>query len=167
MKLGHVDGKNRVYDSEGELLLLQDEGLLSRHGNVIMNVTKAWRSWCVAGVLAMEAGPFRCFLTDQRVVFIRRPDPRKAGAYLMTPYGAPEGIAKTYKARRILEAGGFEYYELCIEDIRFYKAYRNCVDLFVAGGKEKHMATIWNRGPRPELRAPLLSLLIKNRVPQR
>jgi len=118
-------------------------------------------------VLAMEDGPFGCFLTDQRVVFIRRPNPRRAGAYLMTPYGAPEGVAKAYKARKILEAGGFEYYELYIEDIRFYKAYRKCVDLFVAGKGEKHRATVGNGGARPKLRTPLISLLARNEIPPR
>ncbi len=92
----------------------------------------------------MEAGPFRCFMTDQRVVFIRRPHPFRAGAYLMTPYGAPEGAAKMYKARMILAAGGFEYYELQNHNIRFYKAYRKCVELFIAGNGERQRAMVMN-----------------------
>lgn len=96
--MGHVDGKNRIYDSKGNLFLLKDERLQTKHYLVILNVTKSWRSWFMDSMIAKEAGPFKCFLANLRVVFIRRPNPHKAGACLTTPYGAHEGIAKTYKA---------------------------------------------------------------------
>lgn len=85
----------------------------------------------------------------------------------MTPYGAPEGVAKAYKARMILEAGGFEYCELHFKDIRFYKTYRKCVDMFIAANGEKHRATVWNYRAMPALRIPLVDLLISKGVPPR
>ena len=160
-----MDGKNRIYDEQGNLLLLPNENLLTKHYFVTMNVTESWRSFYIECVIAMEAGPFKCFLTNQRVVFTRRPNPYKAGAYLMTPLGAPEGIAKAYKARMILQAGGFEYYELFFRDIRFYKVFKNCVDLFIMGDeRQKNRATISNHGAKPALRVPLIDLLINKGI---
>jgi hypothetical protein len=135
------------------------------HKNVKLDVSRSWRSFYVDSVFVMEAGSVTCYITDKRVVFIRCPDPSKAGAYQMTPYGAAEGIAKTYKARRILEAGGYEYFELYLDDIRFYKMRGYRVNLFVTGDGDRLRATAWTAHAKPPLRTPLVSMLISRGVP--
>lgn len=166
LRLGHLDGKNSVYDTEGQLILDSDEVLLSKHIGVDLNVTKSWRTWFMNSVIETEAGSFSCFMTDKRMVFIRNPDPWKAGAYLMTPYGAAGGIADSYRAKWIAEAGGFEYYEVCLEDIKHFKAYRNCVDLLIMSSEGvKHRATVMNGGARPPIRRTLLKVLVLKKIP--
>jgi len=166
MRIGHLDGKNSVYDVEGQLILDSDEVLLSRHIGVDLNVTKSWRTWFMNSVIETEAGSFSCFMTDKRLVFIRRPDQWKASAYLMTPYGAPGGIADSYRAKEIAEAGGYEYYEVGLEDIKHYKTYPNCVDILVLSSDGvKHRATVMNGGARPPIRRTLLRVLMANKIP--
>ena len=142
MKIGHLDGKDRIYDSEGELILKANERLHGRYQNVFLDITNAWRTWLVGCLFAGDAGRMICYITDQRIVFVRRPDVHKAGAYLMTPYGAAEGIADMYKARKILEKGGFEYCEILPDDVRFFRKVRTGVILLLIDKGRKHAAFI-------------------------
>lgn len=84
----------------------------------------------------------------------------------MTPYGAAGGIADSYKAKKIAEAGGFEYYELGLEEIKYHKAYRNCVDILVMGSDGvKHRARVTNVGARPPIRRTLLRVFTLKKIP--
>jgi hypothetical protein len=148
VRLGHVEGKGTIYDADGEVILYEDEVPYDRFEGVYLNVASAWRTWLVRTVFNTEEGAVVCTMTDKRILFIRRPDVYKAGAYLMTLYGAPEGVARMSKARNILEAGGFEYCEFTLRDIRFYKKIRAGVQLFVLVGGKKLNAEVGTRRAR-------------------
>ncbi len=159
LRIGHLDGKNRIYDSDGELILKESERLLGRYVKVELDIKKGWRMWMVESVFTREAGAVTCYITDRRIVCIRRPDVHKAGAYLMTPYGAAEGIADMYKARKILEAGGFEFCEFMPDEIRFYKKYPAVMSLRMMDGGKKYSAdfTIKGKALSPHFRPALMS----------
>jgi hypothetical protein len=83
------------------------------------------------------------------MVFVRRPDVYKAGAYLMTPLGAPQGVADMHKAKMILEAGGFEYCELLPDDLRFYKKVRTGFVLLSMDNGKKRAAFVMAKTATP------------------
>jgi len=149
MKIGHLDGKGIVYDSEGTVILDKDERLTGRFENVFLDITGAWRTWCVRNVFPGEPGRTVCYVTDRRIVFVRRPDVYKAGAYLMTPLGAPQGAADMYKASMILRAGGFEYCELTPGDLWFYRRVRTGVVLLLMDKGRKYAAFVMTKTVTP------------------
>ena len=169
MKLGHVDGKNRIYDPDGNLILQPSEKLLGKYENVFLDISKAWRVWFVDSIFPGEAGRVVCYLTNRRIVFIRRPDVHKAGAYLMTPYGATQAIADRYKARMILKAGGFEYCEISADNFRFYKKFRTGLNLLLNDDGQKYGAFIMtkDKSVSPELHPALLSWLESKGISRR
>jgi hypothetical protein len=162
MKLGDVDGKDCVYDGDGEAILLEDEIPYDRLENVYLDLSKTWRGWLVDSIIRGEDGKFMCTLTDQRILFIRRPDLRKAGSSLMTPLGAPTGVALKSRARHILQRGGFEYCEFVTAEIKFYERIRVGVQLYFMASGKKYNATVGTK------RAPtLIRWLTRNGIPVR
>lgn len=148
MRLGHVEGRDIIYDANGEVILCGDEIPYGRFEGVYLEVSNAWRTWLVNSVFFGEEGEVVCTVTDARVLFIRRPDVRKAGASMMTLYGAPAGVARQSRARNILRTGGYEYCEFNAEDIRFYKRIRHGVQLFILAGGKKFNAIVGTRRAR-------------------
>lgn len=168
MRLGDLDGKNRVYDSEGIVILAKSERLIGKYENVFLDITGAWRTWCVRNIFPGDAGRAVCYVTDRRIVFVRRPDVYKAGAYLMTPVGAPQGVADMYKARTILEAGGFEYCELLPDDFRFYRKVRTGVVLLLMDKGKKYAAFVMTKTVAPaSFDATVKSWLEAKGIPER
>lgn len=119
----------------------------------------SWRIWMTRSAFAREAGLVACYLTDRRIVCIRRPDVHKAGAYLMTPVGAADGISEMYKARMILENKGYEFCEILPDDIRFYKKYPAGVNLLVVAGGKKYGVTFVAKTLSPQFHEALMSWL--------
>jgi len=160
-----LDGKNSVYNAEGELILQKSEKLLGSYPKVPLGVRKAWRIWMVDSAFVREAGNVTCYITDRRIVCVRRPDVHKAGAYLMTPVGAAEGIADMSKARMILKAGGFEYCEFLSDDVRFYKTYRTGVSLLIIDKGKKYGAHLWTKVVSPSFHETVMSWLESKGIP--
>lgn len=158
-----------MYDACGELALRSGERIAGRYENVPLDVTSSWRTWMVKGVFDREPGNVTLYMTDQRMVGIRRPDEFKSGSYLMTSYGAAEGAARMAAAREVLQRGGFEYIEVLSEEVRFYKEQRTVVLLFLKVGDRSFVATVTpgGKGVPTGFRDALLSWLRGMGVPSR
>jgi len=159
MRIGHIDGMGVVYDSEGEMILQSSERLIGRYSRVPLEVSDHWREWFVKSLFAMQGGDATCFLTDRRAVFVRRPEVFKSGEYLVTPYGAAEGISKMYRAKMILQAGGCEYCEISAEDLRFYKKHRTGISILLMDDHKEFSAFVMTKTVQGKFHDDLLSWL--------
>jgi hypothetical protein len=122
----------------------------------------------VESVFAREAGTVTCYITDRRIVCIRRPDVHKAGAYLSDPLSSPQGVVDMLLARKILRAGGYEYCEFAPNEIRFYKEYRAVTAIMLIEGGRKYTAdfTIKAKGLSPQFRESLKSWIESKGIPR-
>jgi hypothetical protein len=149
MRYGDVAGKGVVYDERGAPELAGGETI---RGHAVL------RFMVYTGML--DSKPFlldlyegTVYLTDRRLVGIRRPDPKKA-ALARLSYTADMDVLDTAKrAKDVLEQGGFEFFSVPFDEmIRVRKSrLARAVDITVQDrntGKKVHI----NIAPEKELR---------------
>jgi len=75
MRIGDVDGKGRIYDKEGILIPEEGETVYSVFPSIKINLSGNW-SFISFGnsIFDGDWGNGTVFITDRRIVFIRRPD---------------------------------------------------------------------------------------------
>jgi len=161
MRIGHVEGKGIIYDSNGELMLEEGEQFIRTYRNYYMTVTTRWRSWGCNIAFDGNAGKGSVFVTDRRLVFVRTPNPFETLKQDSTPYGLPTGVAKSMRAKWILQAEGKEYCEVKYDDIVAYKKKRWGLRFFVlVDGKE------YKTGADKEMSRWILPLLNGRGIPE-
>jgi hypothetical protein len=78
MRIGAVDGYNKIYTPLGILIFEANEKLIKRLPDKEFWLDAQWRSWFDDFVFIGVWGMGNLFITDKRIVFIRRPlDERK------------------------------------------------------------------------------------------
>ena len=149
MRYGDVAGKVVVYDESGAPVLTGGETI---RGHAVL------RFMVYTGML--DSKPFlldlyegTVFITDRRLIGIRRPDPKKA-ALARLSYTADMDVLDTAKrAKDVLEQGGFEFFSVPFDEIIQVRRARlaRAVDIIAEDkntGKNVHI----NIAPEKELR---------------
>ncbi len=134
--VGQLDGLNRIYDRDGQLIVQANEKILSRSTGESIFV-KQVLSDSSATVVERTKEPAWLYVTDRRIVFIRKPEPFEAARYSLNPLGLGDAVDKALKARQLRKAGAYEYVEVIYHNIRQFKVRkRKYANLLVVDGTE-------------------------------
>ena len=126
MRIGDIDGYNEVYTPLGILIFETNEKLIKRLPDKEFWLYRNWRSWFVYIIFMGVWGKGSFFITDKRIVFIRRPlDGGKIIKAMRGYQGGPGGVGLIADgmahSRKVNEYGGFDFLEIRYEDIAFLK----------------------------------------------
>ena len=125
MRAGSLNGRGDIYDNDGHLILRPEETLVRVVPRAIALVLPRWgRLVRGRAVIDTYAGEGSWFVTDRRMVFIRKPDSKGARRWLRTPTTFPDGVEEVLRVRQVRREGGFDYCEILYDEVRFYKKYR-------------------------------------------
>lgn len=122
MKVGDIDGVDTIYTENGELILRPNEkNLYSESNSHALDVNTNWKPWGKC-VYDSNAGDGNFYITDQRLVHIRKPNPWKAAKGDATLLGLPRAIAKYMRTKDLENLNVCEYCEIEYNDIKKYRA---------------------------------------------
>jgi hypothetical protein len=126
MRIGDIDGYNEVYTPLGILIFETNEKLIKRLPDKEFWLYTQWRSWFTDMILIGIWGKGSLFITDRRIVFIRRPLDERKILKTFRGYQGGEGGMKLIAdgmthSRKVNEYGGFDFLEIRYEDIAFLK----------------------------------------------
>ena len=137
MNIGNIDGLGRIYHPTGQLLLYNGENVLFYDANSnALDISTKWSGFMCYNLYDSNAGKGNFYVTNLRLIHIRKPDVFKAGKRDMvgsTPYHY--GASKMARAKRILRMGGLEYCEIRYSDCVNYKTKRWGVFLYIQGNE--------------------------------
>ncbi len=164
MRAGSLDGKGVIYDHDGRLALRPDESRVRVVTDAYAQVMPGWGRLAGKGSVIIDSygGKGSWFITDKRMVFIRKPDSKGARRWLMGPTTFPDGVNEVLRCRQVVREGGYDYCEVLYEDVRFYKRRRT-------GGKLLLMvsATKYAMPVKLEMLEAVLPFLKKRGIEQR
>ena len=139
MRAGDVDGKGAIYDYDGHLILRQGESIAKAVTDVNGSVLPRWgRLVRGRAVIDTVSGRGNWFVTNERMVFIRRPNSKGVQRWRTTPLEVAGGVGEILRIRNVLRQGGFDYCEIMYDDVRFYKKYRKGAKMLLMVSGEKY-----------------------------
>ena len=165
MRVGSVSGKDTVYRVvkvgesqnlirwEGEILLNAGERLLGTlHGQLIL-FHRGWSNFGADPRFTSDDGRETVFfdtdglgtlyITDSRIVFLRRPDLKEVRLHHHGHGGnAYSPIPPLHMAQRVLEANALEYCEIRYSDVVRYKEKRKGLQSFLMVDGQKYLFVI-------------------------
>jgi len=133
MRFGDLGGKDRVYDGKGNPILLKDEVL---RGNATLRFG-VYRTLLSSKPFILDFYEGTVYLTDRRIVGIRKPDPKKA-ALARLSYTADMDVLETADRMKMVRGkGGFEYFSIDLDEIIKVRKYRlySAVEVIAPGQK--------------------------------
>ncbi len=120
MRYGDLGGRGSVYDRDGKPVLLKGEVVKGRAGLRF----GVYRSLLASKPFILDFYEGTVYLTDRRIVGIRKPDP-KAAALARLSYTADMDVLETAdRMKMVLEKGGFEFFSVGFDEIRKIRKYR-------------------------------------------
>ena len=135
MRYGDLGGKGRVYDDRGEPILLKGEAVKGRAALRF----GVYRTLLSSRPFILDFYEGIVFLTDRRLIGIRRPDP-KAAALARLSYTADMDVLETAdRMKMVLARGGFEYFSVDLDEIAKVRKYRlySAVEIIAPDQKTK------------------------------
>ena len=122
VRIGNIDGKGKIYDDRGELILNNGEQILYKNDEKrCVDVWKGWKPSSGNNLLFNSTAEIgTTYITNQRMIHIRTPDPYRKAKDELTPLGVPSAIPKMMKAKELLKRGGKEYCEIYFSEIKWY-----------------------------------------------
>ena len=162
MRVGSLDGKGVFYSDDGRPILKPGETLIRVVTDAYAQVIPGWgRILAGKGPVLIDgyAGKGTWYITNERMLFIRKPDSKNAKRWLMNPIEFADGVDEVLRVRHVNQAGGFDYCEVLWDDVRFYRRIRSHgrLHLMVSGIKyHMHM--------NPEMFQTALPLLMKKGI---
>jgi len=141
MKYGDIAGKGKFYDDAGAPVLAKGERLRGRD---------ELRFGLYSSLLASK--PFildlyegTVYLTDRRLIGVRRPDPRKAALARLSYTADMDVLSTADRMKQVLEQGGCEFFSAGLDEIVRIRRSRlaRAVDIIVSDqrtGKKYHLA---------------------------
>lgn len=133
MRYGDLSGKGRIYDDAGNPVILKSEVI---RGKSVLRFG-VYRSLLSSKPFLLDFYAGTVYLTDRRLIGIRRPDPKKA-ALARLSYTADMDVLETAdRAKLVLGKGGFEFFSVGFEEIRKIRRYRlyGSVEIFAPDSK--------------------------------
>jgi hypothetical protein len=120
MRYGDLGGKGRVYDEAGKPILLKSEVVKSK-SELRFGV---YKSLLASKPFILDFYEGDVYLTDRRLIGIRRPDP-KAAALARLSYTADMDVLETAdRMRQVREKGAFEFFSVGFDEMLRVRRYR-------------------------------------------
>ncbi len=115
--IGDTSGRNIIYDDKGELVLRAGEKILSSSTDEAIFVKTVSTSNSKT-LMGYTKEPNRLYITNQRLVFVRKPNPFEAARYNINPLGLGDAVVNALRARKLRRSGACEYVEIPLRSIR-------------------------------------------------
>jgi len=166
MRIGHLDGRNVVYDENGHLILEPGERLLRHVAKDNLDLSEGSSVWNMKMLFSPTPEKGDLYLTSRRLVFIRKPNPSLAFGAYSYPYGIPDALASAYKASALKRQKAFEFCEIALSDVKgYWVKKRTCGIVFLEGmpGRTRK-AILYQRG-REDDKLTVLRDLLKGMLP--
>jgi hypothetical protein len=107
-----MNGRGRAYDDDGNPVLIKGETI---KGKAVLRFG-VYRSLLSSKPVILDFYEGTVYLTDRRILGIRRPDPKRA-ALGRLPYTADMDVLESAdRAKMVLEKGGYEYFSLRFDE---------------------------------------------------
>ena len=158
IRAGDTEGRGRIYNSQGDLIVQRGEAILSVSMGWDMHASGSWRR-VLPNVIFLGFNPkasSRLYITSTRIVLIRDIDPARELTGEMTILGMPTGIAKEVRLKRLKAAGIREYCEVTPERLRLVRARkpvksRSLLDLYLEDPTgTRYVLSFWKTDGRDE-----------------
>lgn len=152
MKIGNLDGKFKIYNWKGELMLKENESILCQcevETNFLLSTS--WRAFWTYPIFYANKGNGRIYITNNRIVYIREPDFNKAAnditnLYSMVGYGNANYNA-SQDAFNIVRKQGREYCDIRWRDCAYYRYYKGIIRLYLRKiSKRKRLSILSGEG---------------------
>lgn len=161
MRVGDIGGRGRIYDKDGRLILLQGEIILKEvHDDNLIAVKGKGRIFRKRLIGATkERGT--TYLTNRRLVFIRKPDAWLRFKTYGTPLGMGTAAAEALKARDILKFEAMEFLEVYYSEVKSFKSRGSkWADLFLMDDDGIPVRVMLDRRDRNDDKLLLLEQLL-------
>jgi hypothetical protein len=129
LKIGNCDGKKTVYDPKGNLILKKGERILYKKFTNWFFVYNQWRHFWVDILIDGNDGWGKLFITNKRIVFIRKPD--QNSILWSRSVGMGLGSGKAILAAQILREFGYEYCQIDWEDCVSYSILSDVIKIYL------------------------------------
>lgn len=136
MKIGEEDGKNVVYDDNGNLIISHDEKILLEKDNVFCEIRKRGKLGFLDRKTVFLWGKGKLYKTSKRIVFIR--DPLVSTGYFQYTGGFPILVSSIIlkKDSKKIERNIKQYFQFQLNEILDWK--RSLFNKFKIFVKDKH-----------------------------
>lgn len=166
MQIGHFEGKGRIYDEMGLLVLRQGERLLFHAPGESMDVSEGSGLLNMKRLFGGTAEKGELFVTDKRLALILRPDPALAAKDDMNPYGMADAVAKAYKAYHLKKHKAFEFCIIEYDDVEgFWVRDGKAGFLFLKGPPDVTRKAIMYRKGKDDRKFRVLKEVLSQRLP--
>ena len=145
MRAGDLNGRGVVYGHDGRLILQPGESVVRIFLDCVASVLPCWGRWSKGyAVIDTYAGKGDWYVTNKRMVFIRKPGSGGVKWWRIHPLELADGVDETLRIRRVRREGGFDYCEIEYNDVRFYKKHRRSGTLLLMTSGIKYQVPIKN-----------------------
>ncbi len=162
VRFGDLSGKNVVYDDDGRLILGTNETilLLSPEHNIYAECPAPKRK--NQRILEPSKEEGLLYITNQRLVFIRKPDAWLAAWRDLTPVLISNAPAKALMAKDLKAMKGCYYLEVPFREIVSFAVRRNRYATIIAvAGTLKVLVEVYRKGRRDSKLAVLQETILK------
>jgi hypothetical protein len=118
MKFGDLQGKNKVYDSEGEPILNKSEKI---DRSMVAYCGRGWRRYKLGWRTIIFEGEGTFYFTNERLIFIRSLEfkPQVHTFNVGKEMGDFGGSAyRAHRANRAVKQGGYDFLEIPLNEIQ-------------------------------------------------
>jgi hypothetical protein len=122
MQVGDIAGRGTIYDEDGNLILRKDERILRKVENDDILVWKGKRVLTSKDLFHYSKEKGTMYLTTERLVFVRTPDPWLAFKSYSTPFELHVGVTDSLYAKGLKRLGLKSYVELYYREVKTFKS---------------------------------------------
>ncbi len=164
VSFGELNGKDVVYDRDGRLILTSAETILlvSPEQNMYVECLEPKIKDSTIFQATKEEGSL--YITNRRLVFIRKPDPWRAAWRDLTPFGVGDAAAKALRAKDLRALGAFEYFEVPLTEITSFNVKRGKYATIIASDDHTKLRIEIDRKNSQDRKLVLLQQLISGKV---
>lgn len=122
MRVGDIGGLGSIYDEAGNIILKDEEKVVLESPQDNLLVIKGKSRLFGKTLLDMTKERGTLYLTDRRIVFLRKPDPWLKLRTYGNAFGLGTAAAEAMKARDILRHQGMQFLEVYYSEIKSFKS---------------------------------------------
>lgn len=165
VRYGDFGGKDVVYDDQGRLIIRPNETVLltSSEQNIYARCLSPKRKHPRILEPTKESGLL--YITNQRIVFIRRPDPWLAAWRDLTPVGIGDAVAKAMMARDLRALKACYYIEIPLHEIVSAEVKRGKYATIIAADASEKVLLVLNRKNRADNKLIVLTQVLATLIP--
>ena len=166
MQIGHVEGKGAIYDEYGELVLRPGERLVIRIDDDNVHVSEGSGFWNMKTLFHRTAERGNLFITDKRLVLLRKPDPFLAAKYDAYPLGMADAVANAVRAMDLKRMHSWEFCQIDFAEVEGFRVKEHVAGvLFLRSSPQVTRKALLYRKDKSDRKLYFLRDIISKRLP--